>query len=620
MKHPPSPWIAIHGSDTSKRRITASPRLVLMVCLTPLVMHSACSQWQRRGTESSHPQSIGFHFTDIADQVGLGAIEAKRVMWADLDGDGFADGILNNRRVFMNRPAKRSVLPRVFVERTDASRINVHPFDVDGRRFADCLQIGDVDGDGDLDLFSGKYCDLRRPVVRDDEAVVDEQGRPVMAVTDDAMRSRILLNDGRGSFTVAPDALRPNHAETTSSAAFFDYDNDGRLDLFIGNWYRQYGLSHRSYPSRLYRGLGDGAFVETTTEAGMPTVDEPGLRHSSRPVYGVAHCDFNNDGWQDLLICAYGRQRNMLYKNLGDGTFVDVAEQVNFDGDDLRSGLYPDWVDREKEASFRANGNTFDAACADYDNDGDIDVFLAEITHAWAGESSDPSTLLVNLGAAGGYRFERRLDLGIDRTHSIERWNQGDLYAAWIDFDNDGLLDLLISSGDYSDGQFLRLFKQQPDHRFTDVTLAAGFNWEGSGCLSLADFDHDGDVDILVTRSNVRLPPERRNALAPRVALFRNNIGHKANWLAVTLVGRGAGGANRNAIGARVIVTAGDLVQTREVYGGLGHNSHRNELTLTFGLGRRDRVDSIEVRWPNKKQTSTILKNVPCNKRLTIRE
>ncbi len=564
----------------------------------------------------------GFFFTDVADQVGLGGVEAKRVLWADLDGDTFADCILDNRFVFISRPATGRT-GRVFIDHSRQSRIDERL----GRnepRVSDCLQVADVDNDGDLDLFSGQFCDFDRPVVQDDALVLDDNGEPIKAVADDGRRSEILLNDGLARFSLLHQALRPNPPATTTTAMFFDADRDGCVDLFIGNWYRQYSWTYECYPSPIYRGAGDGTFTDITASTGWSTVATPGLRNSHRPVYGLSHCDYNNDGEQDVLIAAYGRQWNVLLENFGGLRFGDVADVVGFDGDTIRHGRYPPEVkerhNREDEEPFRSNGNTFDVACADYDNDGDIDLFVAEIAHAWAGESSDRSCLLVNLGPEGDYRFERRQDIGIDRHHSGDRWNEGDLYATWIDFDNDGLQDLLISSGDYPDGQFLRLFQHQADHRFVEVTKEAGFAWEGSGCLSLADYDHDGDVDILVTRTNCRMPPARSSALPPRVALFRNNVGDRNHFLTIHLIGRGEAGSNRNAIGARVIVRTGDLVQTREVYGGLGHNSHRNEFPLTFGLGTHDRVDSIEVHWPNHDHTATCLQDLLADQFITIIE
>jgi hypothetical protein len=564
----------------------------------------------------------GFFFTDIADEVGLGGITAERVLWLDLDGDFYADCILDNQLVFLSRPVPGSDR-RAFVEHTAYSHINDWPGHDEPRR-ADCLQAADVDNDGDIDLFSGRYCDFQRPVVKDDALVLDDQGKPLMAVADHGQRSQILLNDGHGCFAVIDGAMSPNPPATTTTAMFFDADRDGWVDLAVGNWYRQYGWSYECYPPQFYRGLGGGRFGDVTVSSGWGCTRTPGLRNSCRPVYGLSHADFNNDSEQDAFVAAYGRQWNVLLKNYGGLQFGDVADVVGFDGDTIAHGQYPPEIKekhgREDEPPFRANGNTFDVACADYDNDGDIDLFVAEIAHAWAGESSDRSCLLVNLGPEAGYRFERRQDLGINRHHEGDRWNEGDLYAAWIDFDNDGLQDLLISSGAYPDGQFLRLFQQQRDHHFVEVTDKAGFAWEGSGCLSLADYDRDGDVDILVTRTNHRLPPARRSALPPRVALFRNNVGNRNHFLTIHLVGRGAGGANRNAIGARVVVQTGNLVQTREVYGGLGHNTHRNEFPLTFGLGRHDHVDAIEVHWPNRSRSVTRLEKLRVGRFVTIKE
>jgi hypothetical protein len=599
-----------------KPRPAPDTALGLAVASTLMIAAGCVSAERSWGQEASAP----YLFSDVAEYVGLGGIEAKRVLWADLDGDSFPDCILDNRRVFLNRPARRWP-GRTFVEFTRASRIDEWVGHEEPREPA-CLQAADVDNDGDIDLFAGQYGDFDRPVVENDEIVLDDHGEPVKAVADNGKRHEILLNDGSGRFTARQAALEPNPPATTITALFFDADQDGCVDLMIGNTYRAYGWSYECYPSPLYRGHGDGTFHNVTSETGWSTTAEPGARSSHRPVYGLSHCDFNNDAAQDILIAAYGRQWNVLLENRGRFQFADVADAVGFDGDEIRHGRYPPEIKekhgREDEEPFRANGNTFDVACADYDNDGDIDLFVAEIAHAWAGESSDRSCLLVNRGPDHGYRFERRRDVGIDRYHDADRWNEGDLYAAWIDFDNDGLQDLLISSGDYPDGQFLRLFQQQPDHTFVEATGRSGFAWEGSGCLSLADYDRDGDVDILVTRSNFRMPRARSSARPPRVALFRNNVGNRNRFLSLRLVGLGSGAANRSAIGARVTVRSGDLVQTREVYGGLGHNTHRNEFPLTFGLADHKRVDVVEIHWPDRDKTVTCLNDVPANTFVTI--
>ena len=396
-------------------------------------------------------------------------------------------------------------------------------------------------------------------------------------------------------------------------------DRDGLLDLFTGAWYEAYGLSMACYPDRLFLGRGDGQFKDVSAKAGLLKTSRKGTRAAHRPTYGVAHTDWDNDGDQDILVCAYGRQWNLLWRNNGDGTFTDVAADTGFDGDEDRSGQYPAMVRRPTESPFRSNGNTFDAAVADFDNDGDMDVFLAEICHFWAGPASDRSCLLVNQGPDGKYKFSRERR-GIERKHKDDRWNEGDIHAGWLDFDNDGLLDLLLASSDYPDDQFLRLFQQKPDHTFQDVTRQAGFDLRNPTQISLADFDRDGDVDILVGTTNMRLNKEQREGRNLNVRLFRNEAGKKQHWIALRLEGGGAGKANRSAIGARVRVTTGKTTQSREIYGGQGHCGHQDDHTLVFGLGKHTGADAITVQWPDKKGSVQTFKNVKADRYYRIRQ
>ncbi len=392
-----------------------------------------------------------------------------------------------------------------------------------------------------------------------------------------------------------------NHAETIISALFVDFDRDGNLDLFTGSAYTAYGKSLEAFPDRLYRGRGDGTFEDVTKSAGLLGIAQPGKRESRKPTYGVSHTDWNNDGWQDLLVMTYGRQWNRLWKNNGDGTFTDVAAETGFDGDSDRIGTYPPIVKRRPEMPFRSNGNTFDGAIADFDGDGDMDCFLAEITHWWAGSSSDRSTLLVNHEG----RFTRD-PKRISRVHANPRWNQGDLHAGWLDVDNDGLLDLLIASTDYPDDQFLRLYRQFPAGRFEDWTSRLGFQWRNATQVSLGDFDRDGATDILLGTSNNRLTKEQRKGRDLSVGLFRNRIASGNNFVSLRLAGQ--------AVGARVSVWTGSHRQTREVYGGLGHAGHRDQATCRFGLGKAKSIDRLEVRWPDRKGTLQIFTDVAPNR------
>lgn len=551
-------------------------------------------------------------FRNVAGPLGLGEAKAGRAVFADLNGDGLPDLVLNRTHAY-------------FATRTD-----------DGLRYRDAsgharlgalrepnlVLFADVDNDGDADALSVRYLELEKWKADPDnksEPLLDSQGNPVPAQADDGTRTSIALNDGTGRFTLLPDAGFTAFPETTSAATFLDFDRDGRLDLFLGNWYRSYGWSVEAYPDRLLKGLGDGRFVDATSRAGFAEASEPGTHASAKPTYGATAVDWNGDGWTDILTATYGRQWNRLWENRGDGTFIDRAAETTFDGDARRDGKYP-CIDRETEDEFRSNGNTFDLPSIDYDNDGDVDVFLGEITHWWAGPDSDLSQLLVNLGPSGEFRFERRLPKGLARTHEDPwRWNQGDIHAAWLDFDNDTLPDLIVASGDYPDGQYLRLYRQVPGGRFQDMTQQAGFDWEGSGQVSVGDFDRDGDLDILAGRSLTRLSKAKRLELGPAPALFRNDVGQDRAWVHLQLVGSGPPlGAARDAVGALVTVTTGPVTQTRRVMSSLGHAGHADAAGLHFGLADARRIDRLEIRWPDNKGSVTVYENLPVRRFLTV--
>ena len=581
------------------------------------------------------PEPSGGWFTDVAKRAGLHEERGKDGMFVDLDGDGFLDVVLDSRHAFLSRDGGTRFEPHEhgieFPER------EVVPLDKDGKPnpekaktkpiYPGYLYFADVDNDGDQDALFG---------VRLKCEWVDERGFRRVPEADHGVRSTVWLNDGSGTFTkAAPKNDDYGSDETAGPAmalAIVDVDRDGNLDLFEGRDYRVYGRHYAGAGDLLFRGDGKGGFTDVTADAGLSLVPTPAQPNSARPSYGVTHADIDNDGDQDLLTMSYGRRWNRQWQNDGKGRFTDVAMETGFFGDDITHGRYPEFMrkrGRKDEAPFRSNGNTFDCAVADYDNDGDLDCFLGEITHGWAGEASDLSALLVN--EDGKFRHVTVDELLPPRDRRDARnWNNGDLHVGWADFDNDTLQDLVIASGDYPDGQFLRVYRQKPDHTFEEVGEDLGVTWEGCGGLSLGDFDRDGDVDILVGRSFMRLNKAHREKFMDgmetnHVGLLRNDVANASGnrFLSVRLVGGAGrkdseGKANRAAIGARIEVACGDVTMIREIRAGSGLSNHQDPPEAWFGLGKEKTVDRITVRWPDGKGTTQSVRDVPADRFVTI--
>ena len=487
-----------------------------------------------------------------------------------------------------------------------------------------------------------------------------------------------------------------------SGVALFDFDNDADLDIYFVNGSDLPGISSSIPPkNRLYRN-DDGAFTDITDTA---SVGDTG--------YGLGCCvgDYNNDGFTDLYVTNYGP--NVLYLNNGDGTFTDVAATAGVDGNQFSSGcafvdvdadgyldLYvvnyvqfdpetnpectrqgiptyctpealPGVADvfyrnngdgtftdvSEKSGVGRANGKGLGVVCGDVDNDGDVDVFVANDTTPnflyrnerngvamtedalFAGVAlSEEGRAYSGMGAnLGDFDNDGYLDIVItnfqDQTNSLYHNAQSGFftemsfatgigerslpYLAWgvdfIDFNNDGWLDLFVANGHLDDNiaeidpigtyaQPNQLFLNDRGIRFSENPDAAIAQQKVSRGTAFGDMDNDGDIDIVV--SNLKDTP----------TILRNDGDNTSQWLAVKLIGTHC---NRDAIGARVTVISEDLTQMREVKSGSGYLS-QNDLRLHFGLGAAVSVKSLTVRWLcGKVQT---LQNIETNQVLVISE
>ncbi len=599
--------------------------------------------WDRMGTAPA------FRVNDAA--WGLADITGKRLATGDLDNDGYPDlvvwnDVVNTRtrldatppvyqaRVLMNRP--RDGGGRRFVDATRASNLLALRGGGYGR-MVQSVALADVDNDGDLDAYTG----------------TQPTAMPAMGqMPDTGDRGTVMLNDGRGVFALGPESDATPSADAfpqTIGAVFADQDLDGRVDLFVGYHSDTFGLPI-GQQSQLFRGDGAGAFADVTDEVGLTLevgTSSLGRMANNRPLYGLSACDVNNDGRPDMIGAAYGRQFNLLMTSDG-GRFRDDSVMSNVGGDSNRdittnlsyrcycqtnagrcpasvpappSGFCPGrgWRAGIDDQPWRNNGNSFSIACGDVDNDGDIDLYTGEIAHPDVGTSSDRAQLLVNVTAQGApARFDR-----VDRAANglvppLPRTaDEGVLSNAFFDFDNDGRLDVWAGGSDYPSNRGW-LFQQLDDVRFAEVGMRAGIAHPCPVGMALADFDLDGDTDVVLATSLARSCST--DWMGRAVVRMYENVSGEANWTSIRLVGRGAGGANRAGVGARVRVTAGGVTQTREIQGNWGLAGLSAELVAHVGLGARCAIERVEVRWPDAAGTTETFTDVRPNYRLEIRQ
>ncbi|HSA24840.1 MAG TPA: VCBS repeat-containing protein, partial [Myxococcota bacterium] len=462
-------------------------------------------------------------FTEVTQELGLGPDGLRMTgilaLVVDLDGDRWPDLALTKSSSAREDPAAPHGYYRLlhnlggtgFEDWTWRSGLFRARDGTEGRATS-LLLFGDVDNDGDQDAFAGVYQNY------DNAATLVD-------------RSAVFLNQGDGMFAIAPEqAFTLAEYEPVSSATFLDADHDGYLDLFTSEWYGRYGYLESMTQDYLWRGQGDGAFVDMTAAAGLTTVpfDEDTAADGKfhRASWGATACDLDDDGWDDLLIAAYGRSWNQLYRNTGAGVFEDLTIGSGYEADGNQSfreddqfflcycqsrrdqpycegagapalmcaGMENNWWPGVNDQPWDLGGNSGTTACGDVDNDGDLDLLTSEIAHWHIGQASDKSELLLNVGfPAAPFLRPGNEATGLTRVHA-DGWNEGDMGAALADLDNDGRMDAMIPSSDYPDTYFL-LWQQGSGGTFRELGQQAGVRVHRSRGLGLVDYDRDGDYD-----------------------------------------------------------------------------------------------------------------------------
>ena len=426
--------------------------------------------------------------------------------------------------------------------------------------FGATFAVGDYDGDGDQDLYVAN----RAP--------------------DKPASAHFLFRNDFGELIETSAAAGIKHHTKETAAIFADYDNDGKLDLYIVN----------DGPNILYRNLGEaGKFQDVTPTSFLKTTKEN--RGDADFGYAARFVDLDLDGDLDLFLANAGHNR--VYRNNGDGTFTELAEKMGLAGAFTKSR---------------------DAAFGDFDDDADIDLFVVNestsnilYTNLRQGRFQDTtaaSGLFTKGGsgaaAAGDYNNDGYLDLfvtGINQGEYILYRNKGDgtfekdrrspamlqtlknvagLDAGFFDFDNDGYLDLLVAGAPLAKtGRGVLLFHNDGAGKFKDVSSLLPAGVLAARRIAVADYNEDGDMDIFLA------------GLDGSVRLLRNDGGDANHYLKIQLVGlrTGSGKNNYFGIGAKVEIRAGEHYQMRLV----------TEPSIHFGLGGRLKADVVRILWPN---------------------
>ena len=510
----------------------------------------------------------GIHFVHNAGRTGkkyLPETLGAGCAFFDADGDGWQDILLINGKDFT--PKGRRSLPALYRNNHDGTFTDITAGSgLDVEMYGMGVAIGDYDNDGRDDVY-------------------------ITALGGD----HLFHNEGHGKFQdVTKDSGIKNDSLGTS-AAWLDYDRDGKLDLFVANyvqWSPKNDLwcsldgatksyctpeSYKGTPSRLYHNLGGGRFEEVAQRAGVGDPTSKSL--------GVTVLDYNGDGWPDIFV-ANDTQPNKLYRNLGNGTFKEegMSAGVAYGEDGVARGA-------------------MGADAGDYDRSGRPHLLVGNFSNQMLGLYHNEGTGL----------FVDEAPLSTVGRASLLSLSFG---VFFFDYDLDGHPDIFAANGHIED-QIGRvqprvsyreaplLFRNLGNHKFDNVSAQMGADFVRpmvARGAAYADFDQDGDLDILVSTNN-----------GPAY-LFRNDGGNRNHWLSVRLSGTRS---NRDGIGAVVRIHSASGEQWNMVRSGSSYCS-QSELPLTFGLGSDTAVSSIDVEWPSGPRQH--FGSVPANQRIVIDE
>ncbi len=505
-------------------------------------------------------QEIGLDFihsigatkmTNIVESVGGG------VAFLDYDQDGFMDiytcsGTWIKGFSKSEKPAKAS-MNHLYHNLKDGTFEDVtESAGVGGPWYSMGVTVGDYNNDGFPDIYVSNY------------------GPNIL-----------YKNNGDGTFAdITKSAKIGGGKECSVGVVWLDYDNDGLLDLYVGNYlnfdpdYKYFyapdgfpgPLAYDSQPDILYHNLGNDTFEDVTAKMGIVDLDGRAM--------GIAAADVDDDGFVDIYVANDHTANYLWHNNAGKG-FTD------------KGTLSGTGFSQAGEATV-----SMSVDFADFNGDELLDIFISDDNYC---------SLYQNLG--NGLFADNSYASGIaTASGQFVGWS-----SSFLDYDNDGDADIFKTNGELKHlyGQEDQLFENVGNGTFKDVSVDYGdyFKKEyvGRGAC-VGDYDNDGDLDIFIL--NLDTPS----------SFLRNNKGNENNWLTINLVGQTS---NRDGIGTKIKISSGGKIQTNQKKSASGYLS-QNDSRLHFGLGKNQVVDKVELKWPSGK--FQVLEHIKANQILTVKE
>lgn len=500
-------------------------------------------------------------FVDKTADYGLDGVSGTNFNMVDIDKDGFTDIVIIPE--FFSQP-------RFF-------RFNIHSkkFEKMDSPFAEPVKASymlfyDLNRDDVLDAVVGVI-----------NQKTELEAMPIRIFKGEKINGKLVLKEDKKAISTK--------AAPSATVGLIDYNLDGNLDLFVGNWlqkYKQSVLPHRDYLLVYSKGKYEDKTELLNSE--MDQNQDKLMYINAAPTYGSQICDIDQNGFPDILTASSSGYPNKMWMNR-----YKVRDKYRYFTDFGITSLFGG--DTEGNLTSMGGGRTFAVACNDYNNDGIIDVYLGELTHSYDNELKDKSSLLTGSTFKFPPTFLRTEYFY--ETDDIE-WHQADKRAVWFDFNNDGLLDLLVENSGYPPHSRLILFKQLPDHSFENVSKQMGIDIVNPLSTVIADLNRDGKWDIITAQSNLR-----DFKIKKRIYIFENNLDlSKKTPIKFYLRGQKA---NLHGLNATVIVkvlTPKGFELRRQIvsysYGGL---PPQNEEGLIFALNEGETIEYVKVRWPYTK-------------------